>query len=197
MQLKRFHFDSMRTAVQDLPVGCDEWVEGMSVKLRSSFDRAETFGISQIIETLRELLPHEPWKAIPKDKPCNRADVYFEGVTGKPWKVLLAMVQEFDNELACEIQANINPGTKGGGNNNPLGVNGSNVNKVVTRYNITGDQKDNTPDEINRGTSNAYTLNKLKKDFPEYFEKVKKKEMSAHAAAIEVGIKKRTIQVRP
>jgi hypothetical protein len=52
-----------------------------------------------------------------------------------------------------------------------------------------GHRSDNiTP---NRGTSAAYTLKRLKRDFPDLAMKVVKGELSANAAAIQAGFRKK------
>lgn len=51
------------------------------------------------------------------------------------------------------------------------------------RYNIT---------ETGRGTAQAATLERLQKEFPKHYERVKAGELSAHAAAIEAGFRKPT-----
>lgn len=120
------------------------------------------------------------WNHIPKDKPCKRADVYFQGVTGKPWKVLLAMVQEYDKALADEIESvSANPGAGGDHGNQYTGGKFDNVK------NANGEGKTAT------GNSRAYNLNRLKREAPELFEEVKSGKMSANAAAIKAGFRKK------
>ena len=160
----------MRTATDALPQGSEDWIEGMSLQLQCTFDQVENFGVNPLVECLRDLMPHEPWNHIPKDKPCKRADVYFQGVTGKPWKVLLAMVQEYDSALAADILACVNPGA---GNQHTGNVDFDNIKKHET------------------GTSRAYNLNRLKREAPELFEEVKAGNMSANAAAIKAGFRKK------
>ncbi len=170
----RFQFKAMRTATNDLPEGSPEWIEGMSVRLQYTFDKVENFGIEPLIECLRPLVKTEPWNHIPKDKPCKRADVYFQGVTGKPWKVLLAMVQEYDSALAADIMACVNPGK---------GNYQSGSDNITTRT-----EEGESP---KRGTSRAYNLNRLKREAPELFEEVKAGNMTANAAAIKAGFRKK------
>lgn len=50
---------------------------------------------------------------------------------------------------------------------------------------------DNVTIKPERGNSLGYTLTRLKDEFPELFERVKAKELSANAAAIEAGFRKR------
>jgi hypothetical protein len=56
-------------------------------------------------------------------------------------------------------------------------------------------------DNINRlsstGTSRAYTVTRLKSQHPKLFEQVKAGKMSANAAAMKAGFRKKTITVEP
>ena len=173
MKPPKFHFDNMRDATDNLTVGSPEWLEGMSVRLQYTFEKVEEQGIDKLIKVLRDLLKHEPWNSIPKERPCKRADVYYEGVTGKPWRVLVALVREYDESLATEIQAHVNSG-KFRPTKDESGVNNINTS------------------EPPKGTSEAYTLNRLRRDAPELFEQVKQGELSPNAAAIQAGFRKPT-----
>jgi hypothetical protein len=77
-----------------------------------------------------------------------------------PWKVLLAMVQEYDSELAIQIQACVNPES---GNQHTM------------------DNDNIIKQKPQQGTSRAYNLNRLKREAPELFEEVKAGKMSANA----------------
>ena len=173
--MNKFHFNAMREPLRDLIPGTPKWNEGYSACLQSEFGRTETQGVTRVIEVLHQLLPHKPWNDVPLDKPCKRADVYFEGVTGKPWKVLVSLVQEYDPELAAEIQSYVHPGSGG-----------DRKSEEIKSSNITID----TPPPPARGTTAAYTLNRLRRDAPELFERVKAGELTANAAAIEAGFRK-------
>ena len=50
---------------------------------------------------------------------------------------------------------------------------------------------DNVMIQGRQGNSRTYTLKRLKDEFPELFERVKAKELSANAAAIEAGFRKK------
>lgn len=171
----KFHFNSMREPLRDLIPGTPKWNEGYSAWLQSEFGRTETQGVSRVIEVLHHLLPHKPWNDVPLDKPCKRADVYFEGVTGKPWKVLVSLVQEYDPELAAEIQSYVHPENPGRPKDD------GDITNNISNY----------EEPKQHGTSKAYTLNRLRRDHGELFEKVKAGEMTANAAAIEAGFRKK------
>jgi hypothetical protein len=97
---------------------------------------------------------------------------YYEGITGKSWKVLVSLVQEYDPELALMIQSHVHPGKgnyQDSGNNN-----------IMTTSTSPATQ----------GTSKSYTLNRLRREHSELFERVVAGELSANAAAIEAGFRK-------
>lgn len=50
---------------------------------------------------------------------------------------------------------------------------------------------------LDRGNSETYALKRLKRDAPELAEKVVRGELSAHAAAIAAGFRKKLVQVEP
>lgn len=54
-------------------------------------------------------------------------------------------------------------------------------------------------DNVNtdKGNSHTYALKRLKRDRPDLAEKVVRGEVSAHAAAIEAGFRRRLVQVEP
>mgnify|MGYP000583100117 CR=1 FL=1 len=146
----RFQFQAMRTATDSLPEGSEDWLEGMSMRVQYTFDQTEKFGVEPLVENLRRIFPYKPWNYIPKDKPCKRADEYFEGVTGRPWKILLAMIQEYDSELAKQIEIEIPALNKHGGDR----------------------KSDNQVDNVNLnkskgGNSKEYILARLNRDYPE------------------------------
>lgn len=180
----KFHFDAMRTATQDLPEGSPEWIEGMSLKVQYTFESTEQFGVQPLVESLRAVMPHKPWNYIPKGKPCKRADLYFQGVTGRPWKVLLAMVQEYDPKLALEIQTHVNPGNPG----RPKKEQGGNTKNSDNIMNFESPKQ---------GTSQSYTLNRLHRERPDLYEKVVEGELNTNKAAIEAGFRKPKKQVTP
>ncbi len=61
--------------------------------------------------------------------------------------------------------------------------------RIEQGYNIT------LPEENERGTSQSYTLRRLRRDRPDLADKVIEKELSANAAAIEAGFRERTISI--
>lgn len=76
-----------------------------------------------------------------------------------------------------------------GGNNNPNGIN---QHTSVNHNNIIVDQKDN---ETKQGTSAAYTMRRLAKDFPTIHERVLTGELSPNKAALEAGFRQPKLQI--
>lgn len=54
---------------------------------------------------------------------------------------------------------------------------------------------DNRSLEDEYGTTRSYTLSRLKREFPELFQRVVDKELSANAAAIQAGFRVKTISI--
>jgi len=84
----------------------------------------------------------------------------------------VSLVQEYDPELALMIQSHVHPGKgnyQDSGNNN-----------IMTTSTSPATQ----------GTSKSYTLNRLRREHAELFERVVAGELSANAAAIEAGFRK-------
>jgi hypothetical protein len=103
---------------------------------------------------------------------------YYEGITGKPWKVLVSLVQEYDPELAIMIQSHVHPGAGGDRRSEDFNSNNITIDKTPS------------PPPADRGTSKSYTLNRLRREHAELFERVVAGELSANAAAIEAGFRK-------
>jgi hypothetical protein len=166
--MSQYLFDRIMRPLNQLERGSAEWVENMSYQLQNRFNRVEQYGSQELISILKELFPERPWDKFPVKKPWKRADTYFEKITGKPWTVITAIVREFDTEeLADRITAECNPGK---------GDHTTGHDNVMTAQ---------------QGNSRAYTLNRLKREQPDLFEEVVKGEMSANAAAIKAGFRKK------
>jgi hypothetical protein len=56
---------------------------------------------------------------------------------------------------------------------------------------------DDSSNRTIRGTTRAYTLDRLERERPDLFERVKAKELSANAAAIEAGFRKKPVRRCP
>jgi hypothetical protein len=73
----------------------------------------------------------------------------------------------------------------------------ANQGAPVGSRNAAKDKPENKPDNIrfNYGTNPTYTLARLRRDRPDLAEKVVTGEVSANAAAIEAGFRKKTIAI--
>jgi hypothetical protein len=168
-----FIFKAMRSSTDTLPVGSEEWVEGMSIRLQNTFERAEEYGIEKLVTVLNALMPQTPWETIPLGRPCRRADRYFEGITGKNWRVLGKIIQPYDAALAMNIASYCNPGQ------------GARSDLIQQSDNIIRSEK------AEQGNSRAYTLNRLRHHAPELFDAVVVRKLSPNAAAVEAGFRRK------
>ena len=179
------------------PPGTYGFIMLRSASLQNNINMMERYGVNGIVQNLRELLFRDgkqvdddsqlPWNLFPDMKnPVRRPDKYFQMITDRSWTSILANIRENDSVIADIVESCLRSGT-GGGNNNPDGVN--QYQKVVNEYIIPVDQ--NMIHKRPAGTSRAATLARLKKDAPELFDRVLNKELSANAAAIEAGFRKK------
>jgi len=110
--MEKFHFKQMRAPTDSFEVGSEGWLEGMSMRFQSAFEKTETYGIDRLIDVIRTVLPHKPWNHIPLGNPSKMADVYIEGITGYPYSVLISVISEFDKELAEGLESLIKIASK-------------------------------------------------------------------------------------
>lgn len=181
------------------PPGTYGFVMLRSSLLQNSINMMERYGVKGVVENLRELLFRDgkrvdddsqlPWNLFPDMKnPVRRPDKYFQMITDRSWESILVLIREVDSEVAGEVLSRIHSGTRGG-NNNPQGLGFPGVSRrQVNGDNVTMTSDSDTKD---RGNSRAYTLNRLRREAPELFDKVLNKELSANAAAIEAGFRKK------
>jgi hypothetical protein len=168
-----FTFKNMRPQIDALPAGSEEWVEGMSIRLQKAFEHAQEFGIEKLIAVLNALMPHTPWEIIPLGRPCRRADIYFEGITGRHWSVLEKTIEPYDAALAMQVASYCNPGRA--------------ARSDLIEY---GDSRLSIK-KAEQGSSRTYTLNRLRRDAPELFDAVVAGKLSPNAAAIEAGFRRK------
>ena len=185
------------------PPGSYGFIMLRSSLLQNSINMMERYGVKGVVENLRELLFRDgqevekidesqlPWNMFPDVKnPVRRPDKYFQMITDRSWESILVLIREVDSRVADYVDSRINSGARGG-NNNPEGLGGNNhrvSQESVNNDNVIIDTKLNTQKQ---GNSRAYTLNRLSREAPELFEKVLNKELSANAAAIEAGFRKK------
>lgn len=182
------------------PPGTYGYIMLRSASLQNNINMMERYGVNGVVQNLRELLFRDgqevekidesqlPWNLFPDVKnPVRRPDKYFQMITDRSWNSILTMIREVDSRVASYVESCLNSGEKGGGNNNPVGCN--QYQKVDTTYNVSGDQ--NSIHKNPAGNSRAFTLSRLKKDAPELFDRVVAGELSANAAAIEAGFRKK------
>jgi hypothetical protein len=173
----RYHFRGMRAPTDSFPTGSPEWLEGMSSRLQSGFDATERNGGRYMLETLREIIGHSPWLFIPIDHPAGNAKDYIEGVTGQPYEATVMIVEGLsDKTLADRLKElareSVGKATKHGTNQHSEGG----------HDNVMSSQ----------GNAATYTLARLKRDHPDLAARVVAGELTANAAAIQAGFRRKT-----
>ncbi len=181
------------------PPGTYGFVMLRSSLLQNNINMMERYGVKGIVENLRDLLFRDgkrvdddtqlPWNLFPDMKnPIRRPDKYFQMITDRSWESILALIRGEDSVIADIVESCLRSGGSGGGaSNNKSGNN--QYQRVDSEDIIIGVQ---IPVHARpSGTSRAATLSRLKKDAPELFDRVLNKELSANAAAIEAGFRKK------
>jgi len=136
--------------------------------LQIHYDRMNNTGIDPLVKVLKDVYEVQPWMKFPPKKPVKRADAYCELVLGVPWKPVLAAIKETEPELYAKLSSCVNPGVRG---------------ETISPDNIRANE---------HGTSESYTLNRLKRKHNDLFNQVINGELSANAAAIEAGFRPKT-----
>lgn len=121
-----------------------------------SFDNVKaTMGGNDPVYALRRLKRDRPdlaQRVIVGELSAHAAAIE-AGITGKPWKVLSALIEPYDKPMAMEIESFCNPGS---GARTDLSEPVNNINRS----------------EPAKGTSRSYTLNRLRRESPELFNAV-------------------------
>ena len=175
--MKRYEFPGMPMALVRLRVGSPEWLEGLSMAVQSGFDATERNGGRHLIEALKEVLDYEPWLVIPINHPAGNAKDYIEGVTGQPYEATVLIVEGLsDKALADRLKElareSVGKATKHGTNQHSEGG----------HDNVMSSQ----------GNAATYTLARLKRDHPDLAVRVVAGELTANAAAIQAGFRRKT-----
>lgn len=169
------------------PVGSINWLYGMTIRLSNAVRHAETYGIEPIIATAKGLIPHRPWLSVPLDAPYRNADRYFKEAVGMSVQDLASIIEVKDKAAAFELLAACSPGNMADVQQRDR--DGKFVNTEVDNVNHGVDNT--SSGKTGDGNSRAYTLNRLKRERPDLFELVVAGELSANAAAIRAGFRKK------
>jgi hypothetical protein len=121
----------------------------------------------QAEQVLDELVRAQAWRVIPPGKPYGTLNKMLKAEVGLDSRAIKNAIQ--GAELAAR-GANIQEGQKG----------------FQRSDNITS---------LERGTSEAYTIRRLRRDRPDLAERVEHDGLSANAAAIEAGFRPKTVSV--
>lgn len=111
---------------------------------------------------------------------------------GTTINLLIDICQTYEDTEAILMISQAETGTRGG-NNNPNGLGGKSGKMDRDIVNVNNINIDN--DRSTMGTATTYTMRRLAKDAPELLTNVLSGEMTANAAAIKAGFRKRKMQV--
>jgi hypothetical protein len=176
-----------------------DWPEGferalrVSNALRLEVTYAEQNGVGGLVQFVSDtLLPEKPWLYFPnEDKPSPISD-YFRTTTGLSLDAVLAMMRAYGRgdiaeQLTQAEAAHDSTAVRAGGSNNPDGAN-QHKGAEVNHNKIMND----LGSKARQGTGKAYTLRRLQRlGRTDLVNRVAAGELSANAAAIEAGIRKK------
>jgi hypothetical protein len=191
--LDKHVYPPMLGPLEETPAGSPDWAERLGLRLQLTIQRFEHFGVEELIPLLELALntdPH-PWKVWPKEQPAGTAEHYFRYAAGincasladlihayKPGHPLIDRLRRLaDERIQPKPKQEIGKGKAGPGRGNKTGY-------TVPRLN-------------DRGNAREHLLGQLKRDAPELADRVINGELTANAAAIQAGIRQRTIQHVP
>ncbi len=176
-------FNAMGGPPEHHEAGSYEWIERMSYRLQNDIDKADRYGIKGVMTTLQDLLPCKPWLTYP-EPPYGNPEEYFVAITGHSWDALSILIVEYGSDEDRDLLVDMGKAIKQA---MPM-LNPEETNQHSVDYNIISNIQ---------GTDATYTLRRLKRDHPKLADRVIDGELSANAAAIEAGFRKRKIQIEP
>jgi hypothetical protein len=162
----------------DLKVpGSEEWIIQLTARALRIW-RSLTADTKSWSDTVARLDEQEVWKKYPKEKPYGTRDAFYRGEMGAP---------EPELTLLKEVQQ--------------LQRHGGDHKSEAFKQTQSQPHSDNQPRNtrlIGASDNAAYIRARLERDGkPELLAKIDRGEISAHAAAIEAGIRHRMISHRP
>jgi hypothetical protein len=122
----------------------------------------------QADQVLDELIKYHAWEVIPTG--------------GKPYGTLGKMLKA---EVGIDERAIKNAIKKA-----ELAARGTNI-----QIGHRGFQRSDNITSLERGTSETYTIRRLRRDRPDLADRVEQRELTAHAAAIEAGFRPKTVSI--
>lgn len=170
---RALEYPPMMTPMDQAEPGSAEYFLSGSYRIQRAVESGDRYTVSKIVEVLSELFSEKnakkPWDVLPAGKPWRTAAPWIEQVFQGTWKELRPVIEKKAPEIAKRLDAEMHPGK--GGHTTGLGH-----HNVMTR---------------NQGNGRAYTMGRLKREAPELFDRVVAGELSANAAAIKAGFRKK------
>ena len=172
-KINSYSFPPMLGHINDVDEGTPEWAERLGLRIKLAVQHAERFGVDDVITEIKRALEAKipPWKIWPIDNPCANAVRYFQYVSGTSIDTIDALMNASRDEETLRLWRKAVTRPKG-------------INQYTKKDN------DNIMIHSKQGTSRAYILDRLERERLDLYERVRKKELSANAAAKIAGWKK-------
>lgn len=146
-------------------------------RLANGIQRGDS-GLRDVPETLLRLIETDAWKHYVTESGREYTHESFAAfVEAKPFEGIGATVKQL--ERLCVEHPKAREALQG----------------VLKSKRGRGNKRNNNITDISTGTSQGYTLERLHRESPELYEQVCAGEMSANAAAIQAGFRKRMLSI--
>ena len=159
------------------PVGSEPWAGRMSARLQGEFTSVDDRGIRRFLQVLETALPGEPWRHYPPDQPWGSIEAWSMACFDLPFDSIIRIVREVEPDRARQLEkvlAEHQRDTVKPGGDQVSEAAQSNHDKIMN---------------ASQGTSAAYLLRRLARDWPDILAAYERGEYkSARAAALAAGI---------
>lgn len=199
-QQDRFQFPSMLGPPEEQPNGTPAWAMRVAAQVEMYVERVDQFGVDHLCRYLTKVLnePVHPWDIWPEDEPCQSLDRFFQLCCGRTYDQIHALIAGYlgDVGLTRKLDA-----AKARADRKLTYQPRDQQDKASKRPAHRPKSVDNENGGINSyrptGTSVDAALRRLRKDRADLHARVLAGEISAHAAMVEAGFRKRRSVARP
>jgi hypothetical protein len=185
MALKRFEFPPMLGPAEDQVHGSPAWALRIANRLSYQINNLDRDSVRLLCSNLWAIVkePIRPWDKWPEEAPCKTIDAFLQLASGKTYGQIHALVAKYqgDQDLTRELEAmKAASDVEHRGPGRPSKENGCNT----TNLGKTASGKRSRLDV-------PHTLRRLHRERPDLLDRVTKGELSANAAAIEAGFRRK------
>jgi hypothetical protein len=169
-------------APEDWKPGSPEWANAVANQLRYTVERADKYGVDDVIDTLDLIDKSEipPWKVWPSNNPCGSCGAFLELTCERTVDQMKAFLEMYRPKEKPRFLYAVAEESQKVGTNRFTSIRVDNINSTKTKG----------------GDSSSYLLGVLKRDHKDIAEDYRQgKFKSVRAAALQAGIVKKRISV--